>query len=70
MFQVVSQGVAKCNASGCDYFQEGGIVPQENVPVVLYGMWDYATPYTDQNEIFVCIFSSQDLWSAVCHLSA
>jgi hypothetical protein len=37
---VVSQGVAKYNASGCDYFQEEELFLQENVPAMLYGMWN------------------------------
>lgn len=67
---MVSQGVAKFNASGCDYVQEEGLFLQENVPAVLYGMWNYAIPHTDQNEIFVCIFGNWDLWDPVCHMSA
>lgn len=59
IIQVVSQGVAKYNASGCDYFQEEELFLQENVPAMLYGMWNQATPHTDQNGS-VCIFSSQD----------
>lgn len=32
-------------------------------------MWDYAIPHTDQNGILVFIFSSEDLWDPVCHMS-